>query len=124
MTTEPLEIRLTRIEEQLKQHSRHADSVQELTRAMDRMTRTVEDMAEEIAEVTKSQRHLYRTHDALLKDRAEQERKALEKQLADAKPSAIAKKYLPTATLLSAIVALFRILGTAFELWVRYVQQH
>lgn len=123
-----LDIRLTRLEEQVKSYARSewvSESLGELTRTVDLMGINVSDVVKQIGIVSTRQEDLYKTHDALLKQRAEQERqefentrKVLQAKLEDRNPLNIAKRWLPITSLLIAIVALFRILGSLIEAWL------
>lgn len=122
------EIRLTRLEEQVKVYARTEwvmESLAELTRTVDLLGLSIKDVVKQIGVVSGRQEDLYKTHDTLLKQRAEQERqefddarKLLQSKLEDRNPLTVAKRWLPAASLIVAIVALFRILGSLIEAWL------
>jgi len=117
--------RVIRLESELKQYARTIDVQQSLSE----LTLTIDRMVREIEQVTSGQKELYQTHNELLKERAEHERQAakeqsdaLKQKLADRTPSAIAKRWLPMASLLVIIITLIQLIRVAIETWMR--QQH
>ena len=58
---------------------------------------------------------LFDAHDSLLKEKAEQERK----QWAERTPLGLVKKYGPVVTFAAGSIALYRVLGTLAETWLK-----
>lgn len=124
-----LDVRLARVEEQIKAYAKTewvSEALNELTRTVDKMGSAISSVVSQIEVVSKGQEQLYKTHDALLKERAEIEKvqaaeqtALLKKRLEEKTATSIAKRWLPMASLLVTIIALMQIVKTLIELWLK-----
>lgn len=100
----------------------------EVTRTVDKLGLAVEEISRKITDVLRDQERLYKTHDELLKQRAEHERQqaenekiALKKAIEEKTASAIAKRWLPIASLLIGLITLVQIIGALVAKWISQI---
>lgn len=72
-------------------------------------------METSVSQLTQDAKELFDAHKEMLRERGERERA----EWMEKTPLGIVKRYAPAVGFLLALVALFRVIGTAIELWLK-----